>query len=55
MKELLKRLYLIYWNEFITISAFQDYINTNALYSNDYVDNKKVLRIIRLGRKLHNK
>ena len=55
MKNLLKKLYLMYWNEFITVNAFQDYINANQLYSNNFVDSKKVLRIIRIGRKLHNK
>ncbi len=56
MKELLKRLYLIYWNEFITVEAFADYINAEGLYSKyNYVSDEKALRIIRLGRRIYNK
>tara|TARA_Y100001972_G_scaffold116002_1_gene153349 strand:+ start:1320 stop:1499 length:180 start_codon:yes stop_codon:yes gene_type:complete len=54
MRKKLIKLYLLYWSEFITIGAFADYINANGLYdSNKYLDDKKVLRIIRLGRKLY--
>ena len=55
MKKLLKELYIMYWNEFITIEAFADYINANALYSTEYVTDEKALRIIRLGRRINNK
>jgi len=55
MKKLLKELYIMYWSEFITIEAFADYINANALYSTEYVTDEKALRIIRLGRRINNK
>ena len=55
MRKKLKELYLLYWTEFITIEGFQDYINATGLYSPGiWVDDKKVLRIVRLGRKLYN-
>jgi len=54
MKKKLIDLYLMYWTEFLTVGAFADYINFNGLYSKDEIlEDKKVLRIIRLGRKLY--
>jgi hypothetical protein len=54
MKKKLIDLYLLYWREFLTIEGFSDYINANGLYNpNEYLSDKKVLRIIRLGRKLY--
>ena len=54
MKKKLIDLYLMYWNEFLTVVAFADYINANGLYNpNEYLEDKKVLRIIRIGRELY--
>ena len=53
MKKKLIDLYLMYWTEFLTVGAFADYINATGVYSNKFVEDKKVLRIIRIGRKLY--
>ena len=46
MKNKLIELYLMYWNNFLTVDAFAQYIQ---------VSNANALRIIFLGRKLFNK
>ena len=53
MKNKLKKLYLLWWCEFLTLEGFTSYLN--AKYPNNYIDNKKAERIINLGRKLYNK
>ena len=54
MKKKLIDLYLMYWTEFLTIGAFADYVNATGVYSKDeLLEDKKVLRIIRIGRKLY--
>ena len=61
MKKLLKKLYLLYWTDFISVEAFASYIearhNNNCNSINDCieVDEKKALRIINIGRKLYQK
>ena len=45
MKKKLIDLYLMYWNEFLTVGAFADYINATGLYSKDeLLEDKKVFR-----------
>tara|TARA_R110002020_G_C16082758_1_gene757222 strand:+ start:25 stop:186 length:162 start_codon:yes stop_codon:yes gene_type:complete len=53
MKNKLKELYLLWWNDFLTLDGFTSYLN--AKYPNNYIDNKKALRIINIGRELYNK
>ena len=50
MKKLLKKLYLLYWNDFISVEAFSSHIQ--AKY-NIIADEEKALRIINIGRKLY--
>ena len=51
MKKTLKKLYLLWWNDFISIEAFSSYIQ--AKYG-IICDRKKASRIISIGRKLYN-
>ena len=59
MKKLLKKLYLLYWIDFISVEGFASYVeamhNNNCNSINDCieVDEKKALRIINIGRKLY--
>ena len=53
MKNKLKKLYLLWWCEFLTLEGFTSYLN--AKYPNNYIDNKKAERIINIGRKLYNR
>jgi hypothetical protein len=59
MRKKLKKLYLLYWCDFISVEAFASYIqamhNNNCNSINDCieVDEKKALRIINIGRKLY--
>tara|TARA_Y100001973_G_C4957528_1_gene213320 strand:+ start:116 stop:286 length:171 start_codon:yes stop_codon:yes gene_type:complete len=52
MKKLLKKLYYLYWTEFISLEAFSSHIQ--AKY-NIIVDKQKAERIVNIGRKLYNK
>ena len=49
-KKTLKKLYLMYWNDFITLEAFASHIQ--AKY-NIIADKKKAERIVNIGRKLY--
>ena len=51
-KKTLKKLYLMYWTDFITLDAFASHIQ--AKY-NIVADEKKAERIINIGRKLYQK
>ena len=50
MKKLLKKLYYIYWTDFISVDAFASHIQ--AKY-NIIADKEKAERIINIGRKLY--
>jgi|OM-RGC.v1.037118665 hypothetical protein len=50
MKKLLKKLYLLYWNDFISVEAFSSHMQ--AKY-NIIADKEKAERIINIGRKLY--
>ena len=49
-KKTLKKLYLMYWNDFITLEALASHIQ--AKY-NIIADKKKAERIVNIGRKLY--
>ena len=51
-KKALKKLYLMYWNDFLTLNGFASHIQ--AKY-NIVADEKKAERIINIGRKLYQK
>ena len=59
MKKLLKKLYLLYWYDFITVEAFASYIESkhnnscNSINDCIEIDKEKALRIINIGRKLY--
>ena len=58
-KKTLKKLYLMYWNDFITLEAFASHIealhnnNCNSLDECIEIDEKKAERIVNIGRKLY--
>ena len=49
-KKTLKKLYLMYWTDFITLNGFASHIQ--ARY-NIVADEKKAERIVNIGRKLY--
>ena len=51
MKKTLKKLYLLWWNDFISVEAFSSYIQSKY---GIVCDRKKASRIISIGRKLYN-
>lgn len=51
MKKTLKKLYLLWWTEFISLESFSSHIQ--AKY-NIVCDKEKACRIINIGRKLYN-
>ena len=57
MRNKLKELYLLWFNDFLTLEGFTSYLNAKypSKKEKDYIDNKKAERIINLGRKLYNK
>lgn len=46
MKKQVEKLYLQYYNQFLTVSAFADYL---------HIDTDKALRIVNIGRRINHR
>ena len=57
MRNKLKKLYLSWLKDFLTLDGFTSYLNSQYPSKKEkyYINNKKAERIINIGRKLYNR